>query len=94
MHRTRPTILHHLLREGHLRLNSLIDLNRRFLIINDVFGGKRINFDKEIECIDKLSDLDSAMNYLNDNVVKMYNVNTATKGFEILNKVVARRFAS
>ena len=92
--KTDDSTSHLLKRGGHLRLNSLIDLNRRFLIINDVFGGKRINFDKEIECIDKLSDLDSAMNYLNDNVVKMYNVNTATKGFEILNKVVARRFAS
>ena len=85
----------HLLKRG---ASSSEQLNRpqpcRFLIINDVFGGKRINFDKEIECIDKLSDLDSAMNYLNDNVVKMYNVNTSTKGFEILNKVVARRFAS
>ncbi|MEC7268479.1 MAG: hypothetical protein VX611_04130 [Bacteroidota bacterium] len=85
----------HLLRKGgQLRLNSLIDLNRRFLIINDVFGGKRMNFDKEIEFIDQLPDLDSAMNHLNGTVVKTYNVNTSTKGFEILNKVVARRFAS
>lgn len=83
----------HLLKKGgHLRLNSLIDLNRRFLIINDVFGGKRMNFDKEIEFIDRLADLDSAMNHLNSTVVKTYNVNTSTKGFEILNKVVARRF--
>lgn len=92
--KTDDSTSHLLKRGGHLRLNSLIDLNRRFLIINDVFGGKRINFDKEIECIDKLSDLDSAMSYLNDHVVKTYNVNTATKGFEILNKVVVRRFAS
>ncbi|RCL64709.1 MAG: hypothetical protein DBW80_01170 [Bacteroidetes bacterium] len=92
--KTDDSTSHLLKRGGHLRLNSLIDLNRRFLIINDVFGGKRINFDKEIQCIDKLSDLDSAMSYLNDHVVKIYNVNTATKGFEILNKVVVRRFAS
>jgi hypothetical protein len=85
----------HILRKGgHFRLNSLIDLNRRFLIINDVFGGKRMNFDKEVEFIDQLPDLDSAMNHLNGNVVQTYNVNTTTKGFEILNKVVARRFAS
>jgi len=92
--KTDDSTSHLLKRGGYLRLNSLIDLNRRFLIINDVFGGKRINFDKEIECIDKLSDLDSAMSYLNDHVVKTYNVNTATKGFEILNKVVVRRFTS
>ncbi len=85
---------HLLKRGGHLSLNSLIDLNRRFLIINDVFGGKRVNFDKEIEYINQLSDLDSAIQHLNDNVVKKYNVNTTTKGFEILNKVVVRRFAS
>ena len=85
---------HFLKKGGHLRLNNLIDLNRRFLIINDVFGGKRMNFDKEIEFIDQLPDLDSAMNHLNDTVVKTYNVNTSTKGFEILNKVVARRFES
>ena len=85
----------HLLRKGgHLRLNSLIDLNRRFLIINDVFGGKRMNFDKEIEFIDQLPDLDSAMDHLNGAIVKTYSVNTSTKGFEILNKVVARRFTS
>ena len=59
-----------------------------------MFSGKRVNFDKEIEYIDQLSDLDSAMNHLNGNIVKAYNVNTTTKGFEILNKVVARRFAS
>ena len=85
----------HLLRRGgHLSLNSLIDLNRRFLIINDVFGNKRMNFDKEIEFIDNLSDLNSAMNHLNENVVKTYNVNTSTKGFEILKKVITRRFES
>ena len=85
----------HLLRRGgHLSLNSLIDLNRRFLIINDVFGNKRMNFDKEIEFIDSLSDLNSAMNHLNGNVVKTYNVNTSTKGFEILKKVITRRFES
>ena len=85
----------HLLRRGgHLSLNSLIDLNRRFLIINDVFGNKRMNFDKEIEFIDNLSDLNSAMNHLNENVVNTYNVNTSTKGFEILKKVITRRFES
>ncbi|MBB00590.1 MAG: hypothetical protein CMN34_06630 [Saprospirales bacterium] len=92
--KTDDSTSHLLKRGGHLRLNSLIDLNRRFLIINDVFGGKRINFDKEVEFIDQLPDLDSAMNHLNSNLVKTYNVNTTTKGFEILNKVVARRFAS
>lgn len=85
----------HLLRRGgQISLNSLIDLNRRFLIINDVFGGKRMNFDKEIEQLNKMPNQDSALEHLNHHVVKTYNVNTATKGFEILKKVVARRFES
>ncbi len=85
----------HLLRRGgQISLNSLIDLNRRFLIINDVFGGKRMNFDKEIEQLNKMPNQDSAIEHLNHHVVKTYNVNTATKGFEILKKVVARRFES
>lgn len=85
----------HLLRRGgQISLSSLIDLNRRFLIINDVFGGKRMNFDKEIEQLNKMPNQDSALEHLNHHVVKTYNVNTATKGFEILKKVVARRFES
>ncbi len=73
-------------------LESAMSINQKYLFINQLFEGSKSEFEEAVSEVNKLSDYESASNYLIDNFAKKYNWDKKEAEVEGLFQLLTKRF--
>lgn len=73
-------------------LKELVDLNKKFVIVNELFNGDQEAFAATVKAIDSYTDFNSAQSFVQSSVAEKYGWDESVQSVRMFNKLIRQKF--
>ncbi|MCW5907041.1 MAG: hypothetical protein KIS94_04225 [Chitinophagales bacterium] len=86
----KPVEVHH--RFASKALKDMVDLNKRFVFVSELFKGDADGFSEAVKYIDSLETYNTAQQYLAETLLRKYGWDETSQAARLFNKMVKQKF--